>query len=147
MTEYLHNIELGILTFPLLAFLMSLPYALWQYRRYGSVPVWKTAVVFAFAFYLLCAFYMVVLPLPDSRSAMPSYSVTPQLEPFHFIEVLRRSTSFTLHDPATWIAALKVTYVYETLLNVALTMPLGAFLAYLPFFSSSTRCARRIRWP
>ncbi|WP_172136148.1 VanZ family protein [Adlercreutzia sp. ZJ473] len=131
MDSYISDIKFGMLTFPLIAFLLSLPYALWQYRRFGSISVWKTFVVFSFAFYCLCACYLVVLPLPPDRGYVNPSTQSPQLDPFYLIQSIRASTDFSLLDRTTWAATLKTPCVYEAIFNVMLTMPLGAFLLYL----------------
>lgn len=131
MSTYISDIKFGMLTFPLLALLLSLPYALWQYRRFGSVSAWKTFVVFSFAFYCLCACYLVVLPLPPDRGYLNPATQSPQLDPFYLIRSIREATDFSLGDRTTWAATLKTPCVYEAVFNVMLTMPLGAFLLYL----------------
>lgn len=37
----------GVLTFPLVSALALVPYMIYEYRRYGSIPSWKSIVVFS----------------------------------------------------------------------------------------------------
>ena len=53
MRNFIYDIQLGFLAFPLVALLLALPYALYQYRRFGAISVWKTFVVFTFILYCL----------------------------------------------------------------------------------------------
>lgn len=131
MSTYLYDIKIGILLFPVIAFVLSLPYALYQYRRFGSVSTWKTFVAFAFVLYLLCACCLVVLPLPADRAAVVPGARVPQLDPLYLVQCIRETTDFSLGDRTTWLATLKTPCVYEAIFNVMLTMPLGAFLCYL----------------
>ena len=61
MNIYLNDIYAGITTFPVLAFLMTLPHMIYQYRKYNSIPLQKSLMFYLFLFYLflfylLCAY-------------------------------------------------------------------------------------------
>lgn len=131
MSNFVYDIQLGFLAFPLVALLLALPYALYQYRRFGAVSIWKTFVVFTFILYCLCAVSLVVFPLPKDPSAVVEIAQTPQLQPFHVIEQIRETTDFSFADRSTWGPTLRAQAVYEAIFNVMLTMPLGAYLCYL----------------
>ncbi|MFR3889719.1 MAG: hypothetical protein ACLTW2_00430 [Eggerthellaceae bacterium] len=64
MSNFIYDIQLGFLAFPLVALLLAVPYALYQYRRFGAISIWKTFVVFTFILYCLCAVSLIVFPLP-----------------------------------------------------------------------------------
>lgn len=130
MSPYISNIRFSVLTFPLLALVCTVPYMIFQYRRFGRIPFWKTLTVYAFIFYVTTAYYMVVLPLPADRTAYVAYAAAPQLVPFAFVRTIAAETSFSLADPSTWLATLKNPDVYEAFFNLLLTVPLGIFLRY-----------------
>ena len=136
MNIYLQDIYSGVIVFPLLAFVMTLPYLVFQYRKYHSVPFWKSLIFYSFLFYLLCAYFMVILPLPEARHAaeIGAVSMSPQLEPCRFIWQFAnagREVGLSLLHPSTWIAFLRHPDVYCTLFNVLLTLPLGMYVRYL----------------
>ena len=131
MSNFIYDIQLGFLAFPLVALLLAVPYALYQYRRFGAISIWKTFVVFTFILYCLCAVSLIVFPLPADHSAVVESARTPQLHPFHVIEQIRETTDFSLSDRSTWGPALRSPVVYEAIFNVILTVPLGAYLCYL----------------
>lgn len=131
MSNFIYDIQLGFLAFPLVALLLAVPYALYQYRRFGAISIWKTFVVFTFILYCLCAVSLIVFPLPADHSAVVESARTPQLHPFHVIEQIRETTDFSLGDRSTWGPALRSPVVYEAIFNVMLTVPLGAYLCYL----------------
>lgn len=131
MGRFAYDIQLGFLAFPLVALLLALPYALYQYRRFGAISIWKTFVVFTFILYCLCAVSLVVFPLPADRSSVVAIAQTPQLHPFHVIEQIREQTDLVLSDRSTWGPTLRSPVVYEAIFNVALTVPLGFYLRYL----------------
>jgi glycopeptide antibiotics resistance protein len=123
---YLLPVRTAVLVFPLLALLVTLPAAVVSYRRRGRAGGWATVAFYCFLFYLLAAFLQTIIPLPANPAAYcadQTYASTPQLRPFHFVDVLqtRARTSGTWVNPATW----------STALNVVLLAPLGFFLRYL----------------
>lgn len=131
MRNFIYDIQLGFLAFPLVALLLALPYALYQYRRFGAISVWKTFVVFTFILYCMCAVSLIVFPLPKDPSQIVEIAQTPQLHPFHFVEQIRETTDFSWADRSTWGPTLKARATYEAYFNVLLTVPLGAYLCYL----------------
>lgn len=131
MRNFIYDIQLGFLAFPLVALLLALPYALYQYRRFGAISIWKTFVVFTFILYYMCAISLIVFPLPKDPSQIVEIAQTPQLHPFHFVEQIRETTDFSWADRSTWGPTLKARAAYEAYFNVLLTVPLGAYLCYL----------------
>ena len=135
METYINDIITGVYTFPLIAFLLTLPYMAIQYHRYGSISFWKSLLVYAFVFYLICAYFMVILPLPAEHKAAAcgAVSVQPCLTPFRFVgDFAEAAEAVGLSvNPSTWAAFLKQGSVYTTLFNVLLTLPLGVFARYL----------------
>ena len=121
---------MGFLTFPLIAAVITLPYMIYQYRKFGSIPWLRSLIVYSFVFYMLVAYYMVILPLPEDRSAFVSYAATPQLIPFNFVRLFLDSTTASISDPSTWKALLHDPNVYEAFFNVLLLVPMGIYLRY-----------------
>lgn len=134
MSNFAYDIQLGFLTFPFVALALSLPYMVYQYRRFGAISAWKTVVVFSFVLYCLCACYLIALPLPKDHHTIVAIAQTPQLDPMHLFDQLAAvfaATDFSLADRSTWAPTFKNKVVYEAVFNVMLTMPLGAYLGYL----------------
>lgn len=67
---YIDNIYTGLIVFPFIAAVFTLPYALFQYNRHGSISKYRTLVIYSFILYMLIAFFMVCLPLPDWASTV-----------------------------------------------------------------------------
>ena len=67
---YIENIYWGLLIFPFIAAVFTLPYALYHYNKYGSVSKLRTLIIYSFILYMLIAFFMVCLPLPDWESTV-----------------------------------------------------------------------------
>jgi glycopeptide antibiotics resistance protein len=130
MTPYYFSLSTAALTFPLVSFLASLPYAIYSYRSYGSISVWRTIVLFSFAFYLQCAYFLVILPLPDPATVAASTGPFDDLHPFSFLTNFLRETPFKLTQPGTWLATLTSRSFLEPLFNFLLLLPFGVYLAY-----------------
>ena len=67
---YIRNIYTGLLVFPLIAAVFTLPYAVFQYLRHGAVSKLRTLIIYSYILYMLIAFFMVCLPLPDRASTI-----------------------------------------------------------------------------
>ncbi|MDR3052975.1 MAG: VanZ family protein [Coriobacteriales bacterium] len=130
MKTYFFPIEAAAALFPILAIVLTLPYAIYCYRKYGSVSPLRTLILFSLLFYVQCAYFLVILPLPDPAEVAQRTGATMQLVPFSFVGDFLRESGFVLQEPSTWLAALKDNTVYEPLFNIALTLPWGMYLYY-----------------
>lgn len=130
MSVYITNIITAAIVFPFIAFVITVPYMIHQYRKFGSVPWLHTLVVYSFVFYLMCAYFLVLLPLPADHSAYVPYAAHPQLVPFSFVRDFLAETTFSATDPSTWLGVLRDPYIYEAIFNVLLLVPLGMYLRY-----------------
>ena len=122
MKAYLFPIQMGFLIFPVLAALFTLPYMIHQYRKFGAMLLTRIMIVYSMILYFLCAYFMVILPLP--KEDIPRLSQTMQLIPFNFInEISQRHFN-------TWVSFIKCPQVYQAFFNLLLTLPLGVYLKY-----------------
>ena len=130
MAVYSEPIKWAIIIFPFLAFFISGALLIYEYRKYGSFVWTRAMILYSFVFYLLCAYFLVILPLP-SRAEVAQYTgPTMELRPFHFISGILNETVFSLKDPSTYLPALKQHAVLEPLFNVLLVLPFGVYLRY-----------------
>lgn len=130
MSVYTHNILTAAMMFPFIALVITIPYMIYQYRKFGSIPWLRTLIVYSFVFYLMCAYFLVILPLPEDRTATVAYAAVPQLVPFNFIGEFLAETTFSFSDPSTWLSTLRDPQIYEAFFNVLLLVPLGMYLRY-----------------
>lgn len=129
MRVYAVPIKTGLILFPIIAFLITIPYMIRQYHKYGSIPMLRSLIVYSFVLYLLIAWFMVILPLPRIEDVAKMSGPWAQLVPFNFINDLK-SVNFSLTDVRTWLSALKDSSVYTVLFNFVLTLPFGVYLRY-----------------
>ena len=125
---YINNIYTGLLVFPFIAALFTLPYAVFQYNKHGAVSKYRTLIIYSFILYMLIAFFMVCLPLPDRASTVGNtWQEHLNLIPF-------RQIWLYWHDKAFGIAALKKYLVsmslWQLLFNILLTVPFGMYMRY-----------------
>lgn len=130
MSNYIETIKIALLFFPLIAFAISLPFIMVQYHRYGSISVWKAFLIYSFVLYLTCAYFLVILPLPDINEVAAMTTPRAQLVPFKFIYDFITHTSLNILDPNTYWPAITESYFFVPIYNIILTMPFGMFLHY-----------------
>ena len=137
MKTYLQPIFYAILIFPLFAILFTLPYIVFEYRKFGSISILRTAIVYSFILYLITMYFLVILPLPSIQEVANLKTPMMQLKPFAFIEDIITKTSFTITNPSTYIKALLEPSVTNVLLNILMFIPLGVYLRY--YFKWNTK--------
>ncbi len=130
MQNYIIPIGFAFLTFPFIAFLITIPYMIFIYRKYGSISPLRTLIVYSFILYLISAYYLVILPLPEISEVAKLTTPKVQLMPFNFISDIMANSSLVLTDIHTYLPALKESYIYNVLFNILLFIPLGIYLKY-----------------
>lgn len=130
MSQYIEPVKTALLFFPFVALLITLPYMLVQYRKYGAVLLLRTAVVYSFVLYLMCVYFLAVLPLPDDE--VVARLTSPYVQPIPFLEVaeLFQKYGFRWNDPSTWYRLVWNRSFFQIVANVAMLVPLGIYLRY-----------------
>lgn len=130
MQGYLKIILEACVLFPVIAALITLPYTIHQYRKFGSVTFPRIFLVYSLVLYLMCAYFLVILPLPAREEVAAMTGPAAQLIPFSFFRDLSRETVFVLTEPSTWLPALASNFTLQFVFNIALLVPLGFYLRY-----------------
>lgn len=131
MSAYLFPITRAFFTFVLLALITIIPYAVIQYRKYGSVSKLKLLIIFSFSFYLICAYYLIILPLPSRSFVAHLHTPWMQLVPFNALHYFLTNTVLRPLHPSTYIPALKQSAFLQPFFNFMLTVPFGLYLRYI----------------
>ena len=125
---YINNIYTGLLVFPLIAALFTLPYAVYQYNRHGSVSKYRTLIIYSFILYMLIAFFMVSLPLPDRAStAGNTWRDHLNLIPFRQIWLYWHDRTFSISAFQKYLVSMPF---WQLLFNILLTVPFGVYMRY-----------------
>ncbi|MFD1433037.1 VanZ family protein [Lacticaseibacillus yichunensis] len=127
---YAFPLKMALLVFPFVALIIALPLLIVQYRRYGSFLAWRAVVLYSFIYYLITAYFLVILPLPDPAAVAKLVSPRYNLIPFNALRNFLTYTVFRIGDPSTWLAALKQPWFIQPAFNVVLTLPFGVYLRY-----------------
>ncbi|KRM94251.1 glycopeptide antibiotics resistance protein [Lentilactobacillus senioris DSM 24302 = JCM 17472] len=130
MSAYVFPIVSAFFTFIFIALLAVIPYAVLQYRKYGSISKLKVLIVFSFSFYLICAYYLIILPLPSQSFVAHLHTPWMQLVPFNALHYFITNTVFRPLDPSTYVPALKQSAFLQPFFNFMLTVPFGLYLRY-----------------
>lgn len=130
MTEYIIPIKTAFFIFPFIAFFITIPYMLIQYRKFGSIPVLRTIIVYSFILYLINAYFLVILPLPSINEVAKYTSPTTQLIPFQFISDMIEQSKFVWSEPSTYIEIITNPVIYQVLYNILMILPFGFYLRY-----------------
>lgn len=130
MGVYAFPIKIGFIIFPIIALLITLPYMIKQYNKYGSIPFLRTFVVYSFVLYLLVAWFMVILPLPRIEDVAKMTGPWTQLVPFTGLKEIINNTNLNILSISSWVQTLKSPDVYTVLFNFLLTLPFGVYLRY-----------------
>lgn len=137
MNQYLQVIEQAAIIFPIVALLITLPYLIYNYRKRGSVMSLRVVIVYSFILYLLCCYFLVILPLPSQEYVASLTGPTSQLIPFTFVaDIVREAhlaSSGGLDDTIKSILVNRA--FYQVIMNLLMFVPLGIYLRYYFHYS------------
>ena len=125
---YIKVIYTGLLVFPFIAVVFTLPYAIYQYNRHGSVSKYRTLIIYSFILYMLIAFFMVSLPLPDRASTVGNtWREHLNLIPFRQIWLYWHNKPFGITTLKAYLVSMSL---WQLLFNILLTLPFGVYMRY-----------------
>lgn len=132
MNAYLFPIKFAFLTFPIAALLLTLPFLIVQYRKYGYVNKVRALVLYSMLLYFISAYYLVILPLPQNvhNCVARAGAVFEQLRPFQFVRDIVKESSVEWSHPTTYVQLLKERAFFQAAFNVVLTLPIGVYMRY-----------------
>ena len=96
MQAYVMPVFIALSICFVLASFLTLPWAVYQYRKHGYFSFWRTLLILSFIFYGLSAFFLVIFPLPSARNNCASMDPGTifQYHPFQFIRDIQRESGF-----------------------------------------------------
>ncbi|THE15998.1 VanZ like protein RDD [Enterococcus hirae] len=130
MASYIEPIRFALLVFPFLALAISTVFFIYEYRRYGTFLLTRALVLYSFVFYLLCAYFLVILPLPPKETVAQMSGPKIELHLLASWEHFKANTVLVLSDPSTYLPAMRQSVFLEPLFNVFLLLPFGVYLRY-----------------
>lgn len=135
--KFVGPIQEAVFWFPMVAALMTVPYIFHEYRKYGAILFLRTVVVYSFVLYLMCAYFLIILPLPDPDKVARYTSPYYQLIPFNDVVDIFRTARVDWHNPLTYYKLFWNEAFFQWGFNILLTAPFGMYLRY--FFNRNLR--------
>lgn len=117
LTAFSTSFTSVVVTWPVVAALLTLPTLVWHYRHYNRIVWSRIASTYLFIFYLLGLFTFTLLPLPDDFTL---YCV----ERDRSVHLVPFGSILDIHDS-------NVRDVLQVVLNVVVFIPLGVFAKLL----------------
>ncbi len=133
MNSYIFPIKVALITFPILAFIFTLPFLIHQYRKYRYINKFRAFILYSFLLFLMVSYYLVILPLPntyDVKSLQSPGTKHYNLIPFTFIHDFLNETHVVFNQPSSYIRILKDRSFLQAAFNGILIAPLGIYLRY-----------------
>ena len=127
---YIQTIRTAILLFPVIALLLTIPYMIWEYHKYGAILILRTLIIYSFIFYLMCAYFLTILPLPTFEEVLNSTQPIYELRPFHSIGLILHESPLIISDPSTYLPTLFSPNFLQVFFNILLVFPFGVYLHY-----------------
>ena len=130
MYSYIDAIQQASISFPVIAVIFSVPYLIYNYKKYGSIMSLRVWIVYSFILYLLCTYCLIILPLPSAEKAQSLHGYHMQLNPLNFIFDIAKHTHINLQDPKSFLTIFKNWGFLTTVFNIFMTLPFGFYLRY-----------------
>ena len=130
METYVEVIKQAVLFFPMIAFFFTMPYIVYNYYKYGSVLSLRILVVYSFILYMICMYFLVILPLPSRTEVAAMTGRRMQLVPFTFIHDILKESRISYGDPVSLLTLLHNKALFQVLFNIVMTIPFGVYLRY-----------------
>ncbi|QIL46116.1 VanZ family protein [Vagococcus coleopterorum] len=132
MINHIQPILTAFLIFLIVAFVVTTPWTIYQYRKHGYFSFWRNLILFSFVFYLLTAFFLVSLPLPVNReNFIPGQSeIYSQLKPFRFISDITKESEVDWLRITTYKELRHSPAFFQFFFNLVMLLPLGVYYKY-----------------
>lgn len=123
-------IKLALIIFPVLSFILTMPFLLYESRVRGYINKLRGFVLYSLILYLVVVVYLAVLPLPDysggdlAREEILEYN----LKPFSFIRSISENTRIEFKDPTSYRFLLMEPGFLKLSFHLLILIPLGIYL-------------------
>lgn len=130
--QYLLVIKQAIYTYPLILAIAIIPFIVYELKEGKRLNVINTFTYSIFILYLVCIYFLVILPLPENPENFELSKLIDhlQLMPFMFIIDITKDLMIDLTNPITILNIFRQDASIQTLFNVVMFIPLGIFLKY-----------------
>lgn len=129
MADYF-PIKLALIIFPVLSFILTLPFLLYESRLKGYANKIRGVILYSLIFYLVVVVYLAILPLPDYNGVdYPKQEIVEyNLRPFSFISSISDNTRVEPRDPTTYKFILIEPGFLKFTFHILIFIPLGLYI-------------------
>lgn len=103
LDTYFETIRTSFTYFPVIAAVFTVPYALFNYHKYGSVFSLRILIVYSFILYMMTMCFLVCWPLPSRAQVLAMHRTRGNFIPFNNIVSIFRNVHLSLSNPSTWL--------------------------------------------
>lgn len=130
MHTYLETIKQAAISFPVIAIIFTIPYLIYNYKKYGSIMSLRLWIIYSFILYMLITYCLIILPLPSAEKAQALRGHHLQLNPLNFIFDIIKNTKIDLNHPKSFLTIFNNWGFLTTIFNIFMTLPFGFYLRY-----------------
>lgn len=136
ISNYTFPIITAVTIFPLVVCIITIPFLVWNYRKYNGLSIMRATVIFSFVFYMMCAFFLTLLPLPTIQEVLNRKPVPFNHHLFNNIQSAMNHAGFVASDTSTWFLItnwknlLTSAMLFQIIANIIMQVPLGFYLRY-----------------
>ncbi len=130
MHTYLETIKQAAISFPAIAVIFTVPYLIYNYKKYGSIMSLRLWIIYSFILYMLITYCLIILPLPSAEKAQALKGHHMQLNPLNFIFDIIKNTKIDLNHPKSFLTIFNNWGFLTTIFNIFMTLPFGFYLRY-----------------
>ena len=130
MHTYLETIKQAAISFPAIAVIFTIPYLIYNYKKYGSIMSLRLWIIYSFILYILITYCLIILPLPSAEKAQALRGHHLQLNPLNFIFDIIKNTKIDLNHPKSFLTIFNNWGFLTTIFNIFMTLPFGFYLRY-----------------
>lgn len=130
MEIYKIPIEVAIIAFPFIAFILTVPFLIYHYRKYGAIHFLKSIIFYSLILYLITAYFLVILPLPSIAEVSKMTKPIIQLSPFNFINDIKNAIQLPINSIQDTLNIINRPEIYTIIFNLLLVLPFGIYLRY-----------------
>ena len=130
MHTYLEIIKQAAISFPAIAVIFTIPYLIYNYKKYGSIMSLRLWIIYSFILYMLITYCLIILPLPSAEKAQALRGHHLQLNPLNFIFDIIKNTKIDLNHPKSFLTIFNSWGFLTTIFNIFMTLPFGFYLRY-----------------
>lgn len=130
MHTYLETIKQAAISFPAIAIIFTIPYLIYNYKKYGSIMSLRLWIIYSFILYMLITYCLIILPLPSAEKAQALSGHHMQLNPLNFIFDIIKNTKIDINHPKSFLTIFNNWGFLTTVFNIFMTLPFGFYLRY-----------------